>query len=97
MTINLNLNTIKSWKTTLIGIASLILGIIQTYNEGWAMAIHDPKVQMAVLVGVLGMLAKDGNITGGSVGIPSTPEALAAANQAPAIGKDAPAPTSSPK
>ena len=97
MNINVNLNTIKSWKTTLIGVASLILGTVQTYNEGWAMAIHDPKVQMAVVVAVLGFIAKDGDVTGGSVGIPSTPEALAAANQAPATGKDAPVPTSSPK
>jgi len=32
-----------------------------------------------------GIVAKDANVTGGSVGQPSTPEALHAANQAPSI------------
>lgn len=94
MTINWQTLT-ASWKTTAAGLASLALSAYAGYQGGggFMVAIHDPKVQTLFILGVLGLVAKDGNVTGGSKGTPSTPEALSAANQAPATGPDAPKPT----
>ncbi len=85
MTINIPVPIIKNWKTTAFGAISLILGIVQASGDGNVGTIlHDGKVQMAILVALLGFFAKDHNVTGGNVGVPSTPQALAEANQAPA-------------
>jgi hypothetical protein len=84
VTINLNAPSLKSWKTTLGGIVSLFIAAMATYHDAsWQTALHDPQVQMAVVVGVIAMFTKDSNVTGGTSGQPSTPTALAAANQAP--------------
>jgi len=73
-----------SWKTFVVGVASMLLAVIQGFHEpSISAAIHDPAFQMAVLLGFLGFLAKDFNVTGGTVGQPSTPQALEAASQAP--------------
>jgi hypothetical protein len=91
MTINWKTLT-TSWKSSAAGIASIAIGAIQLYRggQGIAGAIHDPVVQLFFVVGVLGLVTKDGNVTGGSKGQPSTVTALAAANQAPATGPDRP-------
>jgi hypothetical protein len=84
MNITIPTPSFASWKTTLAGLISLFLGAMQAYSlHDWGAAIKDPRVQTAVLLGILGMLAKDSNVTGGTTGQPSTPKALADANQAP--------------
>ncbi len=77
---------LKSWKTTLLGVVSLFVAAMATYMDAsLAEAVKDPRVQIAVLTGLMGLLAKDWNTTGGSVGQPSTPRALDDANQRPSI------------
>lgn len=74
MTINIPVPSITSWKTTLGGLLSLFVGAMASYNDAsFNAAIHDFRVQMAVVVGIIGLLAKDSNVTGGTK--PSTPEA----------------------
>jgi hypothetical protein len=81
MTINLKLPT--SWRTTLVGVAAAFYAAWNGFGDGSiSMAIHDPRVQLAVFAAALGYLAKDSQVTGGTVGQPSTPKALDAANQA---------------
>jgi hypothetical protein len=83
MTVKISLPSITSWKTSLAGVIALFVGAMQANNDGAiVMALKDPKVQLAMLIGIGLMLAKDSNVTGGTKGTPSTPEALAAANQA---------------
>jgi hypothetical protein len=70
---------------------SLFVAAMQSMNDAnIAVAVKDPRVWTAVLIGLIGLLAKDGNVTGGTVGQPSTTKALADANQAPAAGAAAP-------
>lgn len=73
-----------SWKSSLVGIIAVVLGVIQaaSHNGDWLAAVKDHSVQLAIAVAVLGFVSKDSNVTGGSVGQPSTPTALDAANQA---------------
>jgi hypothetical protein len=74
MTINIPVPSLTSWKTTLIGTVSILLAAMQTYHDAsFMVALQDPRVQMAVVVGILGLFSKDSNVTGGSV--PATPEA----------------------
>ncbi len=81
-----------SWQTTAAGVAAIALGAYQAYmgGGGIAGAIHDPTVQTLFVVGVLGLLAKDHNLTGGTKGQPSAEHALLDAGQQPASGTDAP-------
>jgi len=81
-----------SWKTTLTGVGAIAIGSYQAYMgpDGISGAIHDPAVLGLFATGVIGLLAKDGNVTGGTKGQPSTISALADANQAPATGSDRP-------
>lgn len=75
---------LASWKSSLIGLASVVLAVVSASQDATIGAmINDPKVQIALLVGILGLVAKDGNVTGGTVGQPSTPTAIIEANQAP--------------
>lgn len=87
VTINIPLpaGLLKSWKTTLTGAASLTLGIISasSYHGDWVAALHDRGIQLAIAIAVLGFVSKDGNVTGGTSGQPSTPQALADANVHP--------------
>lgn len=83
----INLNFITSWKTTLSGLIAIFIGAMQSYNDQTiSAAIHDPKVQLAMIMGIGLMLAKDSNVTGGTKGQPSSQQALKDANQAPAQG-----------
>lgn len=81
VTINVPVPNITSWKTTLVGIASLFVAGMQTYNEGLQPALHDPKVWLFVLVGIGNMFAKDSNVTGGTKA--ATPEAHKRVEEAP--------------
>lgn len=91
MTINFPPAFAKNWKTTLTGVAGFFIAAMQTYNAPtFSAAAHDPRVQMAVIVGILGLIAKDHNVTGGDTGQPSTPQALKDANAAPAKAPNAP-------
>jgi len=76
----------SSWMTSVTGLAAIALGAYQAYmgNGGIQGAIHDPSVQSLFVLGVLGLLAKDHNVTGGTKGQPSAAHALEEANQAPA-------------
>jgi hypothetical protein len=76
----------KNWKTTVSGLVGAGAGLV-LYLQ---MYIHEP----AWLVGIasfaaiggfatIGLSAKDFNVTGGSVGQPSTSQALHDANQEP--------------
>ena len=86
----------KSWKTTAVGIASAVLAAVQGFKAfqtgDWHALGHDPLVYVAVLGALQGLASKDANVTGGTSGQPSTPAALADANQAPATGAAAPKP-----
>ena len=80
----MGIHNLKSWKTTLFGILAALVGVAQGIKiHSWSMALRDPTVQLAIASAVIGVMAKDSNVTGGTVGQPSTPEALTAANQAP--------------
>lgn len=74
-----------SWKSTLVGVGSAVIAVIQasSYHGDWLAAIHDRSVQMAIVVAILGWVTKDSQVTGGRIGQPSTPDAVEAANQAP--------------
>jgi hypothetical protein len=85
VTINIpvpNISSFKSWKTTVVGLLSLTLGVVQASGDGsFAAAAHDFKVQIAFIGALIGFLSKDASVTGGT--IPATPEAavrVAAAN-----------------
>jgi hypothetical protein len=83
----------KSWKTTLSGVAAVTLGVLQGFHHATLLeAVKDPLVQMGLFVGILGFFAKDSAVTGGTIGQPSTPQALSDANQAAALGASAPVP-----
>jgi hypothetical protein len=75
-----------SWKTALAGIISFLLAAYQgSHDLTISGAIHDPQFQTLVVVGLLGLLAKDFDVTGGTTGQPSTPAAMKEANQAPSV------------
>jgi hypothetical protein len=85
MTINLP-PAMNSWKSTLIGVVSAVIGVIQASSDhDWLVAIKDHNVQLMMVVAVLGFVSKDANVTGGTTGQPSTPKALHDANQAPSV------------
>ena len=75
-----------SWKTTLAGTASLLVAAMQTYNSpSIGAAVHDPRIQTAVLIGLLGLFAKDHDVSGGTVSQPSSPQVIADTTQAPVV------------
>jgi|HubBroStandDraft_2_1064218.scaffolds.fasta_scaffold478531_1 hypothetical protein len=91
MTINFPPSFAKSWKSTLVGLVAAIWAVVSGLEiHDWSAAVHDHGIQTKVMLAVLGFIVKDGNVTGGTVGQPSTPQALAEANQEPAKGADAP-------
>lgn len=82
MTINLTVpSSLTSWKTSLSGIVLGALGFFQAYQiHDWHKVMEDPTTLGLFAAAVLGLNAKDGNVTGGSVGQPSTAAALTASN-----------------
>ena len=87
MTINFPPSFAKSWMTSTVGLLSAIYPVAQTFKTfqtgDWQRLSHDPLFYIAMLGAVQGWVSKDANVTGGTVGQPSTTEALAAANQNP--------------
>lgn len=78
------MNMFTSWKSTVVGLAGVLLAVFSASQDPSIQAmVLDPKVQIALLLGVLGLVTKDSNVTGGTVGQPSTPEAIQASNVAP--------------
>lgn len=79
--ITVNLPSTKSWKTTLAGAVAAAGG-------GMAMS-EDPTIQLVgkilTIVGaiLIGMFAKDSNVSGGTVSQESSPEVKAAVTTAP--------------
>ena len=85
----------KSWKTSLSGIvtgasAFILFGAQQHLISppGWLMAGALFVASGGIVA--FGLSAKDAGVTGGNIGQPSTPQALADANQAPAKGANVP-------
>jgi hypothetical protein len=73
----ITLSVPMNWKPILIGVASVVLGVIQasSFHGDWLAAIKDRGVQTAIILGLLGLVTKQSNVTGGTVG--QTPEAVA--------------------
>ena len=82
MTITFPPSFAKSWKTTAVGIASAIYPVAQgfkAFQDGdWNKLFHDPLFYGAVLVAIQGFVAKDANVSGGTVAQPSSAEVVEA-------------------
>ena len=75
-------SALTNWKTTTVGILSFAFAIVQALGtHSLSEAAHNPVLLLALIGAALGFFGKDGNVTGGTKGQPSTPEALTAANQ----------------
>ncbi len=62
---NILLNALANWKTSILGVLMVIIGIIQASKApSIQAAFTDPQIQIALLAGVVGFLAKDSNKTG---------------------------------
>lgn len=62
---NTVLNAVQSWKTTLIGLLLVIVGVVQAANEpSLSAAFKDPKIQIPLLAAIAAFLAKDSDKTG---------------------------------
>lgn len=58
-------NSFNSWKTTILGVLMVIIGIIQAAKApSIQAAFTDPQIQIALLAGVVAFLAKDSDKTG---------------------------------
>jgi hypothetical protein len=79
-TVTVNLPTAKSWKTTLAG-ALMALGAYFQTLEGVYLIVGQVLVIGAPIL--MGLFAKDSNVTGGSVVQPSTEAAKEAITTAP--------------
>lgn len=58
---------IRSWKSTLLGMISIALSILQGKIGNYKSlsdALHDPTVQVLILVGLIGFVTKDANVSG---------------------------------
>jgi hypothetical protein len=70
-----------SWKSSAAGLAALAIAAFHvTGDKTMAIAMHDAGFWTLVILGILGLVVKDAGVTGGSVGQPSTHEALNASN-----------------
>lgn len=81
MTIQLSLppSFAKSWKTTLGGAAAAALGFFQAYKiHDIHQIISDPTTLSMFVLAVVGFVAKDSNVSGGTVAQPSSAEVVAA-------------------
>jgi len=64
-------NNMKNWKTTLFGLLAAGCGLMSQVTPQYS-GILVPAA--AAFTGILGIVAKDGNVTGGTIA--ATPEAL---------------------
>lgn len=84
MTITIPVPSMKNWKTTLSGVVLAALGFFNAYQiHDWHLIYKDPITLALFVSAILGLSAKDNNVTGGTVGIPSSPQALLDSNVAP--------------
>ena len=73
-----------NWKPILFGLLGVLQSTYTAFNEpSIQAAIQDPKFQSGLLFAVAMFFVKGHNVTGGTVGQPSTAVALSAANQQP--------------
>ncbi len=73
-----------SWKTTLGGVIGI--GTVIASHTGYLTPEQATEIyKVAIAFGLVA--AKDAAVTGGSIGQPSTREALSHANQAPSISR----------
>ena len=79
-----------SWKTTLTSLVSAA-GMYVSFAQGNGY-VHFPPWVMSLAIfaqigglAAFGIAAKDSGVTGGTIGQPSTTEALQVANQAPSV------------
>ena len=82
-----------SWKTSCLGLLSIAYGVFQAFaaqDTTLTMAIHDPKLQMALIVAVMGFVSKDAT----SHGTPANPITPEAAAKLAVVAAEAPAPAS---
>jgi len=72
--VTIKLPSITSWKTTVAGLLSAFVAAWQAVSDSsFSAAIHDPKVQIALIVFAIGVLSKDHDVSGGTRA--ATPEA----------------------
>lgn len=80
----------KNWMPTLAALISAAGSFVLFAQNSGMYTFPKLAVALALFMNVgglaaLGITAKQFNVTGGTVGTPSTPEALAVANQAPSV------------
>lgn len=76
----------KNWLPQLTGVIAGALGFLQAYMiHDWHTVVKDPITLCMFVLALNGFVSKQSNVTGGTVGQASTPEALHAANQAPSV------------
>jgi hypothetical protein len=85
-----------SWKTSLSGGILAGLGVLNAYQiHDWHSFIKDPITLGLFVAAIMGLSSKDSDLTGGSRGQSSTPQALLDSNVAPSPVKPPAAPNSS--
>ena len=58
-------NALRNWKTTVLGVLMILIGIIQASKAAsFQAAFSDPQIQIAMVAGVVAFLAKDSDKTG---------------------------------
>jgi len=91
----------KNWMPTVAAAISAAASFVMFAQFGNFLEVPKWVMGLAMFaqaggLAAFGIVAKQYNVTGGSVGQPSTPEALHAANQAPSVANP-PAPPAPPK
>ena len=57
--------SIRSWKTTIVGVLSGVLAIVAgSHHTSFSAALQDFQVQIGVIGMALGILSKDSNVSG---------------------------------
>ena len=81
-----------NWKTNLVGIAGVVLGVIQGLSNDTTLSqlFHDGRFGMLLLVALLGFVSKDGD----AHGTPSAPISVPAAAKIAEVAATTPTPRS---
>lgn len=52
---------LKSWRSSLVALAAIVkAGLMASQSQDLMATVHDPHFQMFVVIGILGLVAKDG-------------------------------------